>query len=327
MRVVVTGGTGFVGSNVVKLCGEWHGDDVLALGRTAPQLQLPGAFASVDLLDGSTLSSTVRDFSPELVIHSAILNDFEQMYSNRTAAWDSYVVATRNVIDAANSVGATMVYVSTDWVFDGTSPDSDESAPPNPVNLYGFLKAAGELVTLERAHEPIVARIAGVNGLHWARHETPRSQDWGFGFFVASLVASLERGEPFTVWESNDINMRATPSLASESAEMMRRLATTGRRGVFHCCGADSVSRSELAVLAAEVFELDANLILAGPPPRSVMPPQPIPEDTSLSARSTALSIGYELPSAKQLLLELKNQLATGEVRPVAERVTRHDQG
>ncbi len=242
MRIAITGGTGFVGSNVAKLYSGWHGDDVLVLGRTAPERALDGTFAVVELADPAAVEQRLRDFAPDAVVHSAILNDFDVMYADRELAWSAYVQATRNVVDAANLVDATVVYVSTDWVFDGTSPDSAEDTPPNPVNLYGFLKAAGELVTLERARHPVVARFAGVNGVHWARPTTPRSQDWGFGFFVAALVAALQERKPFVVWESQDINMRATPSLASESAQMMRRLVESGRRGTFHCCGADSLS-------------------------------------------------------------------------------------
>lgn len=320
MRIAVTGGTGFVGSNVVKLCTDWYGDEVLVLGRTAPQLALGATFAAVDLADRAMMVETLRSFGPDAVVHSAILNDFDQMYADRMGAWDAYVQASRNVVDAANLVDAAVVYVSTDWVFDGTSPDSAETTPPNPINLYGFLKSVGEIVTLERARKPIVARIAGVNGLHWARPKTPRAQDWGFGFFVATLVDVLEQGNPFVVWESEQINMRATPSLASESAQMMRRLIEMGQRGTFHCCGADSMSRMELAHLAADVFDLDSSLIQTGLPPQGVMPPQPVPRDTSLKAQRTAEAIDYQLPSVRQLLEEFRHQSQTGEVRPVATR-------
>ena len=56
------------------------------------------------------------------------------MLSDRRRAWDAYVGATRNVVDAANAVGAHIVLVSTDWVFDGTQGPAPEDAPPNPVN-------------------------------------------------------------------------------------------------------------------------------------------------------------------------------------------------
>ena len=60
--------------------------------------------------------------------------------TNRRAAWDGYVGATRNVVDAAGD--AQVVLISTDWVFDGTQAGATEDEPPNPINVYGFLKAA-----------------------------------------------------------------------------------------------------------------------------------------------------------------------------------------
>ena len=99
-----------------------------------------------------------------------------------------------------------MLLVSTDWVFDGTQGGAAEDEPPNPVDAYGFLKAASELVVAERARRGAVARIAGVQGVHRARPDTPRVQDAGFGYLVASVVGALRAGRPFSVWESPEIN-------------------------------------------------------------------------------------------------------------------------
>jgi dTDP-4-dehydrorhamnose reductase len=78
-----------------------------------------------------------------VIVHSAILNDLGRIYADRRLGWDAYVGATRAVADAANEVGAVLVYVSTDWVFDRTQAGADETTPPNPVNYYGLLKAMG----------------------------------------------------------------------------------------------------------------------------------------------------------------------------------------
>jgi dTDP-4-dehydrorhamnose reductase len=112
----------------------------------------------------------------------------------------------------------------------------------------------------------------------------PPCADPGFGYFVASLVDALEAGEPFTVWESDAINMRATPSLASESAEMMLQLVRAGERGIFHCCSGESAARMELAGAAADVFELDPALLDTGPPEPDALPPAPVPRDRASTA-------------------------------------------
>lgn len=320
MRVYVTGGTGFVGSNIVKLYADWHGLDVLAVGRRPPARALPGRFAQADLLEPESVRASILAEEPQVVVHAAILNDFGTMYADRHLAWDAYVEATRTVIDAANEVDAVVVFISTDWVFDGTQPGAHEATPPNPVNYYGFLKAAGELVTLERARHPIVARVAGVNGMHWAQSEGPRSQDAGLGHYVAALVAALSSGKPFTVWEGDEINERGTPSLASESAEMMLRLVKSEARGIFHCCGGESVTRMELARAAVDAFDLDPGLLRTGPPDPDGLLPAPVPRDTSLDARATAAAIGYTLPSVQELLQAFRTQRETAQVRPLSAK-------
>lgn len=300
MKVWLTGGTGFVGSNIVHAAVAAGHDVLTTVNRFIPKGPMAYQADQVDMTDGEAVRASVIEFQPDVVINCAIMNDFDRMYADRRAAWDSYVGATRNCVDAADAVGASFIVVSTDWVFDGTQGGADEDTPPNPVNLYGVLKVASEMVALERGGA--VARVSGVNGVHRARPDSPREQDPGFGYFVASIVDSLRKKEPFTVWESDDINMVATPSLASQCGELMMRIAERRLGGVFHCCGADAVGRMELAELACDVFGLDPDLLLSGPPDEAAMPGVPVPYDTSITAPRTANMLDHEPTEVRQLL-------------------------
>lgn len=303
MRIIVTGASGFVGSNIAKVLTDRHRDVVID--------------TRIDMVDPNAVRRHVDKAEADAIIHCAILNDWELMHADRHAAWDSYVEATRHYADAAAAADIPFCLVSTDWVFDGTQSGATEDTPPNPVNLYGFLKAASEIVALDRGGA--VARVMGVNGTHWARPRSPREQDPGFGYFVASLVDALEAGQPFTVWEGDDINGVASPSLGAMCGEVMRSIVATGHTGIFHCCGSQSTTRRELAEAAVAAFALDRSLLRFGPAPDEAFAGQRIPFDTSVSAVATSERLGTPLLSLEELLVAFRHERSTGELAPLPE--------
>ena len=311
MRVWISGGGGFVGSNIVRASVD-AGHETLTTAHTFVRpADAAYQVAPVDMTEERSVRQSIEQFDPDVVIHCAIMNDWHRMYADRDASWAAYVGATRSTVRAAQSdVDAAYVLVSTDWVFDGTQVGADEETPPNPINLYGTLKLASEMVALEAGGA--VARVSGVNGLHLARPTTPRSQDRGFGYFVASIVDALSAGESFTVWEADDINMIATPSLALECGEIMLAIGAARSDGVFHCCGADSVTRRELAELTCEVFDLDAGLLRFGLPDPASMLSAPVPYDTSLATPRTDRILGRTATPTRTLIQRFKAQYLAG---------------
>jgi dTDP-4-dehydrorhamnose reductase len=297
VRVFLTGGWGFVGSNVARVFAE-HGAELLRPGHD-----------SVDLLDGPLVRRSVAATAPDAIVHAAIWNDPAGLLRDRRRAWASYVGATRNVVDAANAAGAHVLLVSTDWVFDGTQGPAREGDPPNPINAYGFLKAASELVVTERAERGTVARVAGVQGVHWERPELPRAQDAGFGYLVASLVEALRAGRRFTVWEDPRLNTLATPTLATDAAELIWRALERGVTGILHCCGGEHADRVGLARRAVAAYELDEELLEVGPPDPDAVPPGGAPYDTRLDGAATAAALDVELPRLEVMLERLAAQL------------------
>jgi dTDP-4-dehydrorhamnose reductase len=311
MRVWISGGGGFVGSNIVRASVD-AGHETLTTAHTfVPPTDAAYQVAPVDMTDERSVRQNIEQFDPDIVIHCAIMNDWNRMYADRDASWAAYVGATQSTVRAAHSdVDAAYVLVSTDWVFDGTQAGADEGTPPNPINLYGTLKLTSEMVALEAGGA--VARVSGVNGLHLARPTTPRSQDRGFGYFAASIVDALSAGESFTVWEADDINMVATPSLALECGEIMLAIGAARSDGVFHCCGADAVTRRELAELTCEVFELDADLLRFGPPDPASMLSAPVPYDTSLTTPRTDRILGRQATPTRTLVQRFQKQYFAG---------------
>lgn len=296
-RILITGGSGFVGSNLARVFAE-SGAAVLAPSRQ-----------ELDMTDRRSVRRAVSAARPDVIVHAAIWNEHGGLLDDRHRAWDAFVTATRNVVDAANGRDAHLVLVSSDWVFDGTQGPASEDTPPNPVNAYGFLKAASELIVHERAERGTIARTGAVQGIHRARARMPRAQDAGFGYFVATLVEALQQGQPFVVWEGPELNELATPTLATHAAELILRAVETGTLGILHCVGGEHASRIDLALRAAWAFELDGTLIETGPAPDAVLAGGPYPRDTRLDARATAKRLGVTLPDLDTSLARLRAEL------------------
>jgi dTDP-4-dehydrorhamnose reductase len=313
--IAVTGATGFVGGTVAAvLAGKGH--NVVALVRRDAGPDFPWRTRRVDFDSVESLGDAMADC--DAVAHLAIMNDFQGIYADRRAGWDGFVGLTRRIVDAANRSATSVGYVSTDWVFDGTQHLVEESEPPNPVNLYGFLKAASEMVVLQRARAGFVARVGGVQGLHQTQASGPRAQDVGFGYFVLSLVDALKQGERFTVWEDPQINSVATPIVSAEIGALLGRAFELEVGGVLHFAGGSPVTRRELAMATCDVFDLDPALIDFGPPPDSARLPAPVPFDTSMSGLATMELLGTRLHSIKEQLGALKQELETTKPTPLS---------
>ena len=308
MKIAITGSTGFVGSNIASVL-QSYGHEVVGLVRS--ESKLPWETRLVDFASEDSISSALE--GTDAVVHCAIANDFNRLLEDRDFAYDSFVGMTSRVVKGANKAGSKPIYISTDWVMDGTTHLALESNKGNPVNFYGFLKAMGEQVVRDLA--PVngaVCRIGGVMGFHQTKTDGPRSQDVGFGYFVTSLVASLSKGETFTVWGGDRVNQVATPSLAAEIGAQVERVATRNATGTFHLVGDDAIERFELATLVCEVFELDAKLLLRSDPPESELFPAAVPVDTSLSNKASKQALGLGPTGLRELLRTLKLELETG---------------
>lgn len=295
MKVLVSDAGGLIGSNVVKVLAGLYGDEVV----TDP----------VDLLDPDGLTAHVNAHRPDGIVHVAVPDEWSRLLADRQYGWRSCIESTRALADAAARADIPFVLVTSDWVFDGTQDPADEQTPPNPVNLCGFLQAAAEIVTLDRGGA--VARVSAPFGVNWATGVSG-PQGEGFATFVGPLVDALSAGQPFTVWEAGDINMVAAPSLASQAAEVIRILLDEQASGIAHCCSAESLTRRELAIAAAEVFGLDAGLLHFGKPPRPAA--LPVPYATELDGSITAKRLDLPQPTVAGLLAAYRHERQTGAV-------------
>lgn len=239
------------------------------------------------------------------------------MAPTSAAAYDNYVVLTERLARIADSRGQKFIFISTDWVMDGTGHLEPETNPGNAINFYGYLKALAEQsVRSSLEGRGVVARIAGVMGRHRIA-ESPRLQDVGFGYFVDTLVRSLRAGNEFVVWGGPYVNKVTTPSLASEVGAQIGRVIERDATGTLHLVGDTAVTRLELAYAACEVFELPRDLIREGEPPASELFPAPVPVDSSLGNAHTKAVLGLGPQSLNDLLTAFRREIDGGAVSPL----------
>ncbi len=311
-RVAVTGGTGFLGSNVAEVLMD-AGHDVLVLTRATPSMEVPWSYAVVDTMDTHAVQRALEGV--DALVHTAIANDFQNLDAN--SAYNAYPGLTQSVTRAAMAVGAKPIYISTDWVMDGTSHRVPESDYGRPINTYGYLKALGEQVIRDLAPERgAICRIGGVMGSHRLGSPMQRNQDVGFGYFISALVQSVRAGEEFMVFGGQGVNKVATPSLASEIGSTIHRIIERDASGCFHVVADDAITREDLAALACEVFDLDPTLVTSGEPPEADRFSEPVPVDTSLDNSRVKAELGVGPVSVRDLLVALKAE-AEGKLHPV----------
>ena len=153
-----------------------------------------------------------------------------------------------------------------------------------------------------------MARIGGVQGVHWARRATPRRQDAGFGYLVASIADALRAGQPFTVWESDAINTVATPTLATDAAELVHAICRARADGHVPLRRRRGRRPRGLAELTVDVFGLDPRCCASA---RRRPAPSPTPRPVRHEPRrtQTAAALGATLPSARSMVERLREEL------------------
>ena len=311
-RVALTGGTGFLGSNVAEVLMD-AGHDVVVLTRATPAMEVPWSYTVLDTSDQAAVEKALE--GADALVHTAIANDFQNL--DAQAAYKAYPGLTQAVTRAAMAVGAKPIYISSDWVMDGTSHKVAETDYGRPINTYGYLKALGEQVIRDLAPETgAICRIGGVMGSHRLLADMPRTQDVGFGYFVSALVTSLRTNTPFMVFGGEGVNKVATPSLASEIGATIHRIIEKDASGCFHVVADDAITREDLAALACDVFGLDASLVTSGEPPEADRFSEPVPVDTSLDNARVKSVLGVGPISVRDLVEALAAE-ADGKLHPV----------
>ncbi len=262
MRVAVTGANGLLGGDAVALLAGAH--EVLALSRGASRLPRgPHAWADADLGDGRSVEAALRAFRPDAVLHAGAMTDVDACERAPEQAWRVNVGGTEQVARACAALGARLVAVSTDYVFDGEAGPYREEDVPNPRGAYARTKRVGEEAALLLARDRAVARVAVVYSGRPGAKPT----------FATQIVEKLSRGEPVKAFSDQLVS----PTLARNAAEMtLELLLGTDYQGVLHASGATVLDRVDFARRVARRFGLSGEIVPVRTADAKLAAPRPL---------------------------------------------------
>jgi dTDP-4-dehydrorhamnose reductase len=187
----------------------------------------------------------IRSLKPQYIVLTAAMTNVDGCEADRIAAWKANAFGPKNVALAARDIGAKLIYVSTDYVFDGERGMYREDDPPSPINYYGESKLAGESAILQTLDDYVIARTSVLYGWNPVRLN-----------FVTWAVQELKSGNKINI--VND--QYNSPTLSSNLAEMI--LSLRNETGVFHTAGSERINRYDFSLKIARAFRLDESLVI-----------------------------------------------------------------
>jgi len=288
--VIITGGAGLLGLN----WGYYLPDSYTPiLGLHSRQIRPKGIDAQSLSLDSTErFLADIDGLDPALVIHTAGLTSIEGCEKDPALARHVNVELARHVCEACKKLQIPMVHISTDNLFDGTTPMVDESHPVNPVNMYGKTKAEAEQEILDSYGDVIIVRT---NFFGWGPAYKPSFSD--------TIIGTLRDEGKLSLFD----DVFYTPILMSDLIRATQDLLDQGHRGVFHIVGDKRLSKYDFGNRVAEIFGLDSSRIGAGRL-KDMSNLASRPYDMSMSNKKTCTLLKRPIGNIAEQLGRLKTQ-------------------
>ena len=250
-RILICGSNGLLGQRLALMLSSQTDYEVLNTSRQRSFVFDHRLFdyTQLDITKKGDVKSLVSSFHPTTIINAAAAADVDWCEQHREDAWKINVVGVENLIEATRKVGARLIHISTDYVFDGTHGPYSEDDKPNPISYYGKSKLASENAVriAEIPHTILRTIVLYGNGIG-VRDSFPT---W--------VVKNLRTGKVVRCSEDQISN----PTHVNDIAFAVVKSFELNRDGIYHVCGSERVSRHQFAVRTAEVFGLDPGLIQA----------------------------------------------------------------
>ncbi len=243
MKLAIIGSTGLVGSRILELLSNSY------------SLVEFNSSSGTDITNPQSLELLASDEEISHVILLAAKADVDGCELDREEnengeAWKINVEGAANVAKLCKDTHKKIIYISTDFVFDGTKPDGefyDENDTPNPINWYGYTKWKGEQAVTESGASSVIIRIA-----YPYRAKFDKKND-----FVRAISNRLRSNQE--VWAVSDHIFN--PTFIDDFVNALDVVISQDVSGIYHVVGSESLNPYDAAIKIADTFELDKSLV------------------------------------------------------------------
>jgi dTDP-4-dehydrorhamnose reductase len=242
LKVLVTGSAGLVGRQVVKDLSNSH-QVFSCYNESKPEY---GDSVKMDLKNHEMISSVLTEKKPEIVIHLGAMTGVDLCEKERTSASEINTKATEIIAKECSKLNSFLVYVSTDYVFDGNLGMYKEDNVTNPLGFYGESKLEGEKVVQNFSTNWCIARTSTPFGLHPTKKSFPM---W--------VIENLQKQKQIDILIDQFTSPTYIPNLSRMLIEISERRIT----GVIHAAGASKISRYQMASMVSDKLNLDGTLL------------------------------------------------------------------
>ena len=242
LKFLVTGSAGLIGRQVVKDLSETH-EVFSCYNKSKPE---HGNIIKMDLLNHEMISNVMSEKKPDVVIHLGAMTAVDLCETDQDSAFKINSQATEILAKECSKINSFMVYVSTDYVFDGNTGMYEENDTTNPLGFYGKSKLLGEKSIQNFSSNWCIARTSTPFGLHPTKKSFPI---W--------VIENLQKQKQIDVLTDQFTSPTYVPSLSRMLIEISERHLT----GIIHVAGASKISRYEMASLVSDKLGLDGKLL------------------------------------------------------------------
>jgi dTDP-4-dehydrorhamnose reductase len=271
---VVTGSSGLLGRSLMSALK----DDYEVVGIDRCVLEGQNGLA-IDITHRERILESIVTVAPNVVVHTAAETNVDRCETQRDVARRINVEGTANIAHACVRVRAKLIFVSTDYVFDGDKGNYAETDEPNPINFYGLTKLEAERIAASICSDFLMVRTSVLYGCHPTKLN-----------FATWILKGLRESQTMKV-VNDHIN---SPTFAGNLADAIRRAIELRSQGTLHIAGSQRISRFDFARRIAIQFDLDESLLL----PVKMKDLDWIarrPRDSSLNVGKAEKELGVEL--------------------------------